>query len=95
MPTALGPLVLNVPMELATHLQGHMDSAGRVSLEVKPAAQAVLANLHDHLECIRMPHAKFRADLFKTVATHKEQKNRHTHRFSYTYKIFQSKIMIE
>jgi len=34
-----------------------------------------------------MPHAKFHADLLKTVAVHKEQRNRHTHIQFYIYKI--------
>jgi len=47
-----------------------------------PRASAVLANSppHDHPECIRMPHAKFRADPLKTMGEHKEQRNRQTQR---------------
>jgi len=75
-PMALCPLILNILIELATHLQRHMNSMPSAS----QPAQAALANpSHDHPEGIRMPHAKFRADPLKTVAMHKEQRNRHTH----------------
>jgi len=38
-----------------------------------PHAAAALVNPHDHPEGIRMPYAKFHADLLKTVAVHKKQ----------------------
>jgi len=38
-----------------------------------------------HLDGIRMPHAKFHADPFKTVATHKKQRNIHTDRQTYIF----------
>ena len=52
-------------------------------------AQAALANPpHDHLLGIRISHAKFRANLLKTVAIHKKQKtDTHTDIRLHTYKI--------
>ena len=48
-------------------------------------AQAALANPpHDHLLGIRISHAKFRANLLKTVAIHKKRKT-DTHRHSVAY----------
>jgi len=60
-PTVLGLLVQNFLTELATHLQWHMDGVR--------SAWAALANPHDHLECIMMPHVKFGPDLLKTGCT--------------------------
>ena len=44
-----------------------------------PRTRTALANPYDHLWGIRMPHAKFHADPLKTVAVHKEAKNRQAH----------------
>jgi len=63
------PLVLNFLTELAIHLQWCMEGARSTS----PWAGGALANPHDYLQCIRMPHAKFRTDLLKTLAVHKEE----------------------
>jgi len=52
-----------------------------VACSANPWARAVLANPHEHLEgrkSRKMPKAKFRDDLLKTVTMHKEQRNKHT-----------------
>ena len=56
-------------------------------MEREPAAQAALANPHDHPEDMRMSHAKFRADPLKAVAVHSEQRRTHTDSVIYIYKI--------
>jgi len=43
--------------------------------------------LYDHPEGIRMPRAKFHADLLENVAVHKQQRKRRTDSVFYIFKI--------
>jgi len=52
------------------------------------SSQAALVNPHEYTEGIRMPHAKFVADPFKTVAAvYNEQKTQ-------TFSVYVSKITV-
>ena len=77
------PLIPNSLMELATHLQWHI--------------QTVHGARACRREQIRMPRAKFGPDSLKTVAVHKEQRNRQTDTDSVIYnyrKIWKFQILL-
>jgi len=77
------PLVPNFRSALVLHLASQMCMIGTDLQRHTDGGRSLPA--HDHPESVRMPHAKFHADPLTTVAMHKEQRNRLTHRFGFMY----------